>query len=150
VLRAAAALVVVPGIEQAVAAASSSGRQRAHVAALTLLPLSLAQAVLSGGFVLLAVLAERFFGFQLGRRQWVGIVLVAVSLALLGLTGTSSGGDHSDYSAGAMILFEGVAIVLGMLLIFSGRMERVRAQYGVLLGAARPPACSPKRSWAPR
>jgi hypothetical protein len=52
----------------------------AHVAALTLLPLSLAQAVLSGGFVLLAVLAERFLGFQLGRRQWVGIVLVAVSL----------------------------------------------------------------------
>ena len=41
----------------------------AHVAALALLPLSLAQAVLSGGFVLLAVLAERFFGFQLGRRQ---------------------------------------------------------------------------------
>ena len=108
----------------------------AHVAALTLLPLSLAQAVLSGGFVLLAVLAERFFGFQLGRRQWVGIVLVAVSLALLGLTGTSSGGDHSDYSASAMIIFEGVAIAFGMLLIFSGRVERVRAQYGVLLGAA--------------
>ena len=108
----------------------------AHVAALTLLPLSLAQAVLSGGFVLLAVLAERFFGFQLGRRQWVGIVLVAVSLALLGLTGTSSGGDHSDYSAPAMIIFEGVAIAVGVLLIFSGRMERARAQYGVLLGAA--------------
>ncbi len=108
----------------------------AHVAALTLLPLSLAQAVLSGGFVLLAVLAERFFGFQLGRRQWVGIVLVAVSLALLGLTRQSSGGDHSDYSTSAMIVFDGVAIAVGMMLIFSGRMERARAQYGVLLGAA--------------
>jgi drug/metabolite transporter (DMT)-like permease len=85
----------------------------AHVAPLTLLPLSLAQAVLSGGFVLLAMLAERFFGFQLGRRQWVGIVLVAVSLALLGLTGQSSGGDHSDHSTSAMIIFEGVAIALG-------------------------------------
>jgi multidrug transporter EmrE-like cation transporter len=31
----------------------------AHVGALALLPLSTAQAVLSGGFVLLAVLAER-------------------------------------------------------------------------------------------
>lgn len=41
----------------------------AHVAALSLLPLSLAQAVLSGGFVLLAVLAERYFGFSLGA--WV-------------------------------------------------------------------------------
>ena len=61
----------------------------AHVGALALLPLSTAQAVLSGGFVLLAVLAERFFGFQLGRRQWIGISLVATSLALLGLTGRS-------------------------------------------------------------
>jgi hypothetical protein len=34
-----------------------------HVAALALLPLSVAQAVLSSGFVLLAVLAERYFGF---------------------------------------------------------------------------------------
>jgi drug/metabolite transporter (DMT)-like permease len=107
----------------------------AHVAALALLPLSLAQAVLSGGLVLLAVLAERFFGFELRRRQWVGIVLVAVSLALLAVTGERSG-DHSDYSVVAMITFEGGAIALGVLLIFSRRIERVRAQYGVMLGAA--------------
>ena len=108
----------------------------AHVGALALLPLSTAQAVLSGGFVLLAVLAERFFGFQLGRRQWIGIILVAVSLALLGLTGSESGGDTSDYSLTALILFEGGGIALGLLLIFSHRIERVRAQHGVLLGAA--------------
>ena len=108
----------------------------AHVGALTLLPLSTAQAVLSGGFVLLAVLAERFFGFQLGRRQWVGIILVALSLALLGVTGKQSGGDTSDYSLTALILFEGGGIALGLLLIFSHRIERVRAQHGVLLGAA--------------
>ena len=108
----------------------------AHVGALSLLPLSTAQAVLSGGFVLLAVLAERFFGFQLGRRQWIGIILVAVSLALLGVTGTESGGDTSDYSLTALILFEGGGIALGLLLIFSHRIERVRAQHGVLLGAA--------------
>jgi drug/metabolite transporter (DMT)-like permease len=107
----------------------------AHVAALALLPLSLAQAVLAGGFVLLAVLAERFFGFELGRRQWVGIVLVAVSLALLAVTGERSG-DHSDYSVVTMIIFEGGAIALGVLLIFSRRIERVRTQYGVMLGAA--------------
>jgi multidrug transporter EmrE-like cation transporter len=108
----------------------------AHVGALALLPLSTAQAVLSGGFVLLAVLAERFFGFQLGRRQWVGIVLVAVSLALLGLTGKESPGDTSDYSLTALILFEGGGIAVGLLLIFSHRIERVRAQHGVMLGAA--------------
>lgn len=76
-------------------------RLLAHVAALALLPLSLAHAMLSGGFVLLAVLAE-LFPFELGRRQWAGIVLVAVSLA----PGERSG-DHCDYSVVAMIIFEG-------------------------------------------
>jgi multidrug transporter EmrE-like cation transporter len=108
----------------------------AHVGALALLPLSTAQAVLSGGFVLLAVLAERFFGFQLGRRQWLGIILVAISLTLIGLTGEEGKGDSSDYSLTALILFEGAGIALGILLIFSHRIERVRAQHGVMLGAA--------------
>ena len=53
----------------------------------TLAPISVGQAVLAGGLVFLAVLAERFFGFELGRRQWIGIGLVAVSLSLLTLTG---------------------------------------------------------------
>jgi hypothetical protein len=44
-----------------------------HVAALTLAPISIGQAVLAGGLVFLAVLAERFFGFELGRPQWIGI-----------------------------------------------------------------------------
>ena len=38
-----------------------------HVGALALAPLSIVQAVLSGGLVFLAVLAERFFDFHLGR-----------------------------------------------------------------------------------
>jgi hypothetical protein len=40
-----------------------------HVEALSLAPLTSVQAVLSGGLVFLAVLAERVFGFRLGRRQ---------------------------------------------------------------------------------
>src|SRR5918997_4947532 len=43
-----------------------------HVAALALAPLSTVQAVICGGLVLLAVLAERVFGFEGGRGQWVG------------------------------------------------------------------------------
>ena len=43
-----------------------------HIEALSLAPLSSVQAILSGGLVFLAVLAERFFGFHLGRRQWAG------------------------------------------------------------------------------
>src|SRR5919197_3056727 len=57
-----------------------------HVAAMALAPLSLVQAVISGGLVLLAVLAERFFGFKVGHRQWLGVGLTALGLALLALT----------------------------------------------------------------
>jgi drug/metabolite transporter (DMT)-like permease len=108
----------------------------AHVAALSLLPLSLAQAVLSGGFVLLAVLAERYFGFSLGRRQWLGVSMVAAALVLLGVTGHSHRGSSSNYSVAAMLLFEGAVVGLGLAFIFSDRLDRMRARPGVLLGAS--------------
>ena len=57
-----------------------------HVAAMALAPLSLVQAVISGGLVFLTVLAERFFGFKVGRRQWIGVGLTALGLALLAVT----------------------------------------------------------------
>lgn len=108
-----------------------------HVAALTLAPLSIGQAVLAGGLVFLAVLAERFFGFQLGHRQWAGITLVAVSLALLTLTGGGGeGGANSEYSLTGMIVFESIAIGVGVLLVASHLIERIPAQRGVLLGIA--------------
>jgi drug/metabolite transporter (DMT)-like permease len=106
-----------------------------HVAALTLAPISIGQAVLAGGLVFLAVLAERFFGFELGRRQWIGIGLVAVSLSLLTLTGGGSGA-HSGYSLAGMIIFEGIAVGVGLLLIVSHLIERIPVQRGVLLGIA--------------
>jgi drug/metabolite transporter (DMT)-like permease len=107
-----------------------------HVAALTLAPLSIGQAVLAGGLVFLAVLAERFFGFELGRRQWIGIGLVAVSLALLTLTGGDGGGAHSGYSLAGMIVFEGIAVGVGVILVLSHLIERIPVQRGVLLGIA--------------
>jgi drug/metabolite transporter (DMT)-like permease len=108
-----------------------------HVAALSLAPISIAQAVLAGGLVFLAVLAERFFGFKLGRRQWTGICLVAVSLILLTLTGGGGGGGaNADYSLAGMIIFEGIAVGLGLLLVFSHLIDRIQAQPGVLLGIA--------------
>jgi multidrug transporter EmrE-like cation transporter len=107
-----------------------------HVAALTLAPISIGQAVLAGGLVFLAVLAERFFGFELGRRQWIGIGLVAVSLSLLTLTGGAGGDAHSGYSLAGMIIFEGIAVCLGVLLFLSHLVERMPVQRGVLLGIA--------------
>jgi drug/metabolite transporter (DMT)-like permease len=44
-----------------------------HVAALAFAPLSVVQAVLSTGVVILAVLADRLFGFEVGARQWIGV-----------------------------------------------------------------------------
>jgi drug/metabolite transporter (DMT)-like permease len=108
-----------------------------HVAALSLAPISIGQAVLAGGLVFLAVLAERFFGFELGRRQWIGIGLVAVSLSLLTVTGGGGeGGAHSGYSLAGMIVFEAIAVGVGVLLVASHLIERIPAQRGVLLGVA--------------
>jgi multidrug transporter EmrE-like cation transporter len=107
-----------------------------HVAALTLAPISVVQAVLAGGLVFLAVLAERFFGFQLGRRQWVGIGLVAVSLTLLTLTGGGGGEADSGYSLAGMIIFESIAVGVGALLVVSHLIDRIPVQRGVLLGIA--------------
>jgi drug/metabolite transporter (DMT)-like permease len=105
-----------------------------HVAALTLAPISIGQAVLAGGLVFLAVLAERWFGFDLGRRQWAGIVLVAVSLGLLTLTGGGGGHANSGYSVAGMILFESIAVGTALVLVASHVIGRVPVQRGVLLG----------------
>ena len=107
-----------------------------HVAALTLAPISIGQAVLAGGLVFLAVLAERFFGFELGRRQWIGIGLVAVSLTALTLTGGGGDGAKSGYSLAGMIVFEGIAVFVGLLLVVSHLIERIPVQRGVLLGTS--------------
>jgi len=107
-----------------------------HVAALSLAPISVGQAVLAGGLVFLAVLAERFFGFELGRRQWFGIGLVAVSLSLLTLTGGGGGDANSGYSLAGMIIFEGIAVSVGLLLAISHLIDRIPGQRGVLLGIA--------------
>jgi drug/metabolite transporter (DMT)-like permease len=108
-----------------------------HVGALTLAALSLVQVVLAGGIVLLAVIAERFFGFELGARQWVGVVLASVGLALLAVTGEArSGQDSADYSVVAMVAFEAALVGAGTALILTYRVERMRSQRGVLLGVA--------------
>jgi drug/metabolite transporter (DMT)-like permease len=107
-----------------------------HVGALSLAPLSIVQAVLSGGLVFLAVLAERFFGFQLGRRQWVGLTITAVGLVVIGLT---SGGaeDSRGSSLAALIAIGGAifAVVAALVRVSTRRGVLARAE-GLLLGAA--------------
>ena len=86
-----------------------------HVEALALAPLSTVQAILSGGLVFLAVLAERFFGFRLGRRQWVGMTITAAGLAVIGLTATSEGPQR--FSLAALIAVESAILALGVGLV---------------------------------
>ncbi len=107
-----------------------------HVAALTLAPLSVVQAVLSGGIVLLAVMAERLFGYQVGPRQWVGVALTATGLVLIGITLPGSSGAHSTFSVPGMIAFEAVLLGLGALLIMNKRLGGPEEHHGVMLGAA--------------
>jgi drug/metabolite transporter (DMT)-like permease len=108
-----------------------------HVGALGLAALSLVQAVLAGGLVLLAVIAERYFGIELGKRQWCGVMLASVGLVLLAVTGEArSGQESADYSVTAMVVCEAVLVGVGTALILSCRAERVRSQPGVLLGVS--------------
>ncbi len=107
-----------------------------HVGALALAPMSVVQAVLSGGLVLLAVMAERLFGFQVGARQWAGVAFTALGLILLGVTLPSSGGSHSQFSLAGMIAFEGGLVGVGGLLIMGPRLGGPAHHHGVMLGAA--------------
>ena len=108
-----------------------------HVGALALASLSMVQAVLAGGLVLLGVVAERWFGFHLGRREWTGVGLTAAGLAFLALTGGGSSGQESaEYSAVAMLVFESALVGIGTILILFHRATRSSDRHGVLLGVA--------------
>src|SRR5437588_3161055 len=107
-----------------------------HVAALALAPMSVVQVALAAGVVFIAVMAERMFGFQVGRRQWVGLILTAAGLVLLGVTLPSMHGAHSHFSAAAMISFEAGLFGLGGLLIMGPRMGGPVEHHGIMLGAA--------------
>jgi drug/metabolite transporter (DMT)-like permease len=69
-----------------------------HVAALALAPISVVQAVIAGGLVLVTVLADRVFGHSVTRREWIGVGLTAAGLAFLALTLEGTVDEaHSDY-----------------------------------------------------
>lgn len=108
-----------------------------HVGALALAPLSVVQAVLSAGLVFLAVLAERYFGFHLGRRQWIGVVITATGLAVIGLTQGSQPTHPPGYALAALITVECTVLLLATgVAAMAGRLRVLQAWEGLLLGAA--------------
>ncbi len=108
-----------------------------HVGALARAPLSVVQAVLAAGLVFLAVLAERFFGFALGRRQWIGVIITATGLAIIALTVGPRGDEAPGYALAALIVVECTVFVLATgLAVLASHHGALRARQGLFLGAA--------------
>src|SRR4051812_38991954 len=120
----------------AIGMAVATGAWFFHVAALAFAPLSVVQAVLSTGVVMLAVMAERLFGFKVGARQWIGVGMTALGLFLLVITLPASSGAHSSYSLAGMITFEGGMLAIGALLITGPSFGAPDHHHGVMLGGA--------------
>jgi drug/metabolite transporter (DMT)-like permease len=105
----------------------------AHIAALSLAPISLVQAVLAGGAVTLAVLSQRLFGERVERRQWLALALGGGGLALLAATLPHFHGAHSSFSVAAIVSFEGGLVLLAAGVALGHRAPRLAERRGVLL-----------------
>jgi hypothetical protein len=102
-----------------------------HVAALALAPISLVQSTIAGCLVLLTVVADRAFGHDVTRREWIGVALTALGLAFLAATLGGTGDEaHSDYAAGTIAGYVGFMTVAGLTLVpIAGRLGGERAGY---------------------
>jgi len=106
-----------------------------HVAALSMAPISLVQAVLAGGAVTLAVMSQRLFGDVIEPRQWLALLLGGFGLALLAVTVPHFGGSHSGFETTAILGFEGGLALIAAGLALGHRSERLAARRGILLAA---------------
>jgi hypothetical protein len=106
-----------------------------HVAALSMAPISIVQAVLAGGAVTLAVMAQRVFGDAVEPRQWLALLLGGAGLALLVLTVPHFSGDHSGFELGGMLGFEGGLALLAIGLALGHRTERFSKRSEIMLAA---------------
>jgi drug/metabolite transporter (DMT)-like permease len=105
-----------------------------HVGALALAPISLVQATIAGGLVMLTAIADRFFAHQVTRREWIGVGLAAAGLAFLAAT-LDGGADsaHSGYEGATLAAFVGLVAALGFAVALAGR-DTLRS--GILFGAS--------------
>ena len=108
-----------------------------HVGALALAPISLVQSVIAGGLVLLTVVADRLFGIEVTRREWVGVGLTAAGLAFLAATLDRTGnGAHSQYEPRTLAIYVGAVAAAGLLLAAVSKRATVLAVAAGLLWAA--------------
>jgi multidrug transporter EmrE-like cation transporter len=89
-----------------------------HVAALALAPISLVQSVIAGGLVLVTVFADRVFGHDVSRREWIGVALTAAGLAFLAATlERTADAAHADYGAWELGLYVGLLSAAGLAVV---------------------------------
>lgn len=108
-----------------------------HVGALALAPISLAQSVIAGGLALLAVTADRVFHLEVTRREWIGVAMAALGLALLAATvsGTAESA-HSAATTSAVLAYVAVTASIGATIaIAARRMPAGGPMLGLATGA---------------
>ncbi len=108
-----------------------------HTAALALAPITLVQTTIAGGLVLLTVIAEKLFGIPVSRREWIGVALTALGLAVLaGTLGPTGDDKHSDYATATLALYVGGLVIASVPLMLAATRPRGRRYAGPLLAAA--------------
>jgi hypothetical protein len=110
-----------------------------HVGALALAPISLAQATVAGGLVLLTVVADQLFGIEVTRREWIGVTLMAAGLAALAATlDGDARSAHSHYAVGTLTVFLLATAGAGLLLtvLFSRRASALAVAAGLFWAAS--------------
>ena len=114
-----------------------------HVAALSLAPISLVQATIAGGLVLLTPIADKLFGFKITRREWLGVALTAAGLAFLAATlGDVGESAFSSFDVGTLVLYVGAAgaLAVGLCVAVLGDTPRagpvLAVSAGLLWGAS--------------
>ncbi|HET8536194.1 MAG TPA: hypothetical protein VFL73_03345 [Solirubrobacteraceae bacterium] len=106
-----------------------------HVAALSLAPISLVQSVIAGGLVLLTVMAERLFGIEVSRREWIGVALCAAGLAFLAATvGDTAHDKHSHYTGSTLAAYD--VLLVGASLALMAFAHRSGDATGLALAVA--------------
>ncbi|MGI9185248.1 MAG: hypothetical protein ACR2GZ_09850 [Solirubrobacteraceae bacterium] len=106
-----------------------------HVGALALAPISLVQSVIAGGLVLLTVVADRLFGIEVSRREWICVGLTAAGLSFLAATLSGDGGSaHSRYVPSTLALFLMLVTAAGLLLAGRSGLTRLGVSGGTTDG----------------
>ncbi|MBV9311591.1 MAG: hypothetical protein JOZ73_12200, partial [Solirubrobacterales bacterium] len=70
-----------------------------------------------------------------GRRQWIGLIMLAAGMAILAATSQQTH-NKTSYAFLGILAFEVIGVGLGVVAMMSCRLKRMREQHGVLLGLA--------------